>query len=82
VAEFAEAARRLAGLAGVLLGWRPDDFWKATPAEMAAVLAALAGDGDGGAVEPADLDRLMSMFPDEGEAPPPPQRRQGWICDG
>ena len=29
---------RLAGLAGALLGWRPDEFWRATPAELAAVL--------------------------------------------
>ena len=29
------AARRLAGAAAQLLGWRPDDFWDATPAELA-----------------------------------------------
>ena len=43
--EFSEAAGRLAGLAGALLGWRPDEFWRATPAEMVAVLAALTGGG-------------------------------------
>jgi hypothetical protein len=30
-------------MAGALLGWRPDEFWSATPDELAAVLEALAG---------------------------------------
>lgn len=54
---------RLAGLAGALLGWRPDEFWNSTPAELAAVLNALGGED----AEPAsgpDLRRLMEMFPD------------------
>ena len=63
MAEFAAGATRLAGLAGALLGWRPDDFWTATPAELAAVLAALVGDTDGASAD--DLQRLMRMFPDE-----------------
>src|SRR5436189_250567 len=40
---FVSAAAKLAGLAGALLGWRPDEFWNATPAELATVIAALAG---------------------------------------
>jgi len=63
VGEFGAAAARLAGLAGALLGWRPDEFWQATPAELAAVLGALAG-GDESA-SPVDLERLMRMFPDD-----------------
>ena len=62
MAEFAAGATRLAGLAGALLGWRPDDFWTATPAELAAVLTALVGDTDGASAD--DLQRLMRMFPD------------------
>lgn len=38
-ARFGAAALRLAGLAARLLGWRPDEFWRATPAELAAALA-------------------------------------------
>ena len=34
------AAARLAGLAGAVLGWRPGEFWDATPAELAALLKA------------------------------------------
>ena len=41
--SFAEAARLLAGQTALLLGWRPSDFWSATPAELAAIFAALAG---------------------------------------
>lgn len=62
-ARFDRAAGRLAGLAGALLGWRPDEFWRATPAELAAVLGALAGENDAGASQ-GDLARLKEMFPD------------------
>ena len=60
---FSEAAGRLAGLAGALLGWRPDEFWRATPAELAAVLGALAG-GDVAPVTGDELARLKERFPD------------------
>jgi uncharacterized phage protein (TIGR02216 family) len=50
-------------MAGALLGWRPDEFWNATPAELGAILAALAGEeiAPAGA---ADLARLKELFPD------------------
>lgn len=35
------AALRLCGLAARQLGWRPRDFWAATPAELAAALGLL-----------------------------------------
>jgi hypothetical protein len=37
--RFADGARRLAGLVPRTLGWRPGEFWNATPAELAAILA-------------------------------------------
>ena len=64
---FSDSARRLAGLAGALLGWRPAEFWNATPAELAAILEALSGgggDGGGASATPEDLERLRRMFPD------------------
>ena len=61
--RFAAAAARLAGLAGVLLGWSPEVFWRATPAELRTVLEALAGPGER-PVERGELARLMEMFPD------------------
>jgi uncharacterized phage protein (TIGR02216 family) len=63
VARFSEAAASLAGLAGALLRWRPDEFWRATPAELAAVLAAFAGPPEAG-VTRGDLAGLMERFPD------------------
>lgn len=61
--RFGETAGRLVGQAGALLGWRPDEFWRATPAELAAVLAALSLD-EGRPASSGDLARLKAMFPD------------------
>ncbi len=61
--DFTQTAIRLAGLAGALLGWRPDEFWNATPAELAAILTALVAE----AANPADRDmisQLKEQFPD------------------
>jgi hypothetical protein len=57
---FGEQASKLAGLAARLLGWRPGEFWAATPAELAAALhddmvEPVAGD---------ELERLRELFPD------------------
>ena len=35
---FSQTAVRLAGLAARALGWRPGEFWAATPAELALSL--------------------------------------------
>ena len=58
--KFGERAVALAGPAARMLGWRPDEFWRATPAELAALLQddliePVAGD---------ELERLMEQFPD------------------
>jgi hypothetical protein len=56
--SFGRAALRLCGLAARSLGWRPAEFWAATPAELAAVLAPPD------AVRPldrGDLSRLMEQ---------------------
>lgn len=60
--RFAESASRLAGLTGLLLGWRPGEFWTATPAEVAAILAA-TGEPRAGLSED-ELARLREQFPD------------------
>ncbi|NNM76648.1 phage tail assembly chaperone [Sphingomonas sp. ID1715] len=62
-ARFAANALRLSGLAGVLLGWRPGEFWEATPAELAAVFAALRPPGEA-IVGEDELVRLKERFPD------------------
>jgi len=61
---FGAQALRLSGHAARLLGWRPDEFWHATPAELAAALGAGLGEPAGDpALSPrigrADLDRMM-----------------------
>ncbi|WP_374284217.1 phage tail assembly chaperone [Novosphingobium sp.] len=56
-ARFAPGAVRLAGLAARLLGWRPAEFWAATPAELACVLAPPAADGS--PLSRSDLNRMM-----------------------
>jgi hypothetical protein len=63
---FTDAASRLAGIAGLLLGWRPDEFWRATPGELHAIFAAARGDvADGAAPDGATIARLREMYPDE-----------------
>lgn len=64
-ATFAERAVRLAGIAGTLAGWPPDIFWRATPADLEAVLVALAGDAPVCAPpSPATIASLKERFPD------------------
>lgn len=60
--SFAAAAQKLAGQTALLLGWRPDDFWNATPAELASILAAVSSDAE--AADTQMLSHLMEQFPD------------------
>lgn len=60
--DFGTGASRLSGAAAMLLGWRPGEFWDATPAELAAALQA------GDSTEGPDADavaELMRRFPDK-----------------
>ncbi len=59
--EFGAAAVRLAGFASAMLGWSPDQFWGATPAELAAVAAALRPEAAAG-VDAAELARLREAI--------------------
>ena len=62
---FADAAGRLAGVAGAMLGWRPDEFWRATPEELGAIFAAFAGEaGEGVPLDRAMMGHMQEMFPD------------------
>lgn len=62
--SFSDGAARLAGMAGWLLGWRPDEFWRATPDELAGVLRAASGGDQATGVAPAELARMMAQMPD------------------
>jgi Phage tail assembly chaperone protein, TAC len=60
---LSDAATLLCGQCAVVLGWRPHEFWDATPAELACVLRALMPQSD----DPADsslVARMMELFPD------------------
>lgn len=64
MSEFAQAAMRLAGQAGVAFGWTPDVFWSATPAELAALVRVLSGGDDAAPPDGATIARMMEAFPD------------------
>jgi uncharacterized phage protein (TIGR02216 family) len=63
VTTFAAGAGRLAGQAGAVLGWSPAVFWAATPAELAAVVMALAGE-TAAPPDAATIARMREAFPD------------------
>lgn len=54
---LADCAARLAGLVPRALGWRPDEFWRATPAELAAIVAPL--EVAGAPLSRSELEALM-----------------------
>ncbi|WP_128830899.1 phage tail assembly chaperone [Sphingobium fuliginis] len=56
----------MAGVAGWLLGWRPEEFWRSTPAELESVLRAAHGDEDEARVgmDRGELERLRAGMPD------------------
>jgi hypothetical protein len=53
---FAERASLLAGLSAKGLGWRPNEFWSATPADLAL---AMSDGGDGSAPPTHDEIRRL-----------------------
>ena len=64
-AHDVEGALALAGVMARVCGWRPGEFWAATPAEVAAVLAGWRGDDDGGGgIDGAALAAMMEQYPD------------------
>lgn len=54
---FAGSAARLSGVAARLLGWRPREFWQATPAELALCLAPPSEQS-----EPPSREAIMRMM--------------------
>ena len=60
-AGFAAGAGRLAALAARHLGWRPGEFWAATPAELALSL----GQAEDAAIPPSRAE-IAAMIEREG----------------
>ena len=61
--DFGCAAARLCAAASTLLGWRPDEFWSATPAELATALTFFTSEAGGPG--PGTIEALRKRFPDE-----------------
>lgn len=55
--SFGRSAHLLAGHMARLFGWRPDEFWRATPADIAAVLGP--PDASPRPLDRATFDQLM-----------------------
>lgn len=63
---FATSAVTLCGLSAAVLGWRPAEFWAATPAELAAIMLALTQHQQPHAPPSrGTIAELMEQFPDE-----------------
>lgn len=60
--DFASCAVRLAGMAGVLFGWSPEDFWRATPAELEALVRVIAPEQ----AAPVDAGALRKLMEADG----------------
>ena len=45
-------------------GWRPDEFWKATPADVRAVLAGWVEADADASFDRTALAAMMEQFPD------------------
>lgn len=59
---FGEAAARLCNAASLVLGWKPQEFWSATPTELLLALQApVAREG----LDQATIEALRARFPDE-----------------
>ena len=59
---FGEAAAQLSGPVMALLGWRPDEFWNATPEELAAALNLTSEATE--PPNPTTIEELKRRFPD------------------
>jgi len=56
--NFADGALRLSGLVPRLMGWPPESFWNATPAELAAILAP-EGESQAAPLSRGELESLL-----------------------
>lgn len=58
------AAVTLAGVMARVAGWRPDEFWATTPADVRAVLAGWVEADAEASLDGAALAAMMERFPD------------------
>lgn len=60
---FGTSAAELSSAAAALLGWKPDEFWRATPAELALALERPVARFEG--PDGPTIDDLKRRFPDD-----------------
>lgn len=63
MASFGDSAVQLGCAASTVLGWRPDEFWNATPAELALALQFPTGVAE--PPDPATIEELRRRYPDK-----------------
>ena len=61
---FGPAALPLIGLMARVAGWRPEDFWAATPGDVRAVLTGWIEADAEASLDSAVLAAMMERFPD------------------
>lgn len=57
--QFGESAARCSTLAAQMLGWNPQEFWTATPYELALALRPISG---GGQAEGPSREQIRQMI--------------------
>lgn len=57
--RFGPVALALCGLAARTLGWRPGEFWAATPAELAVALGLLVPGAQEAGIDRRTLQTMM-----------------------
>jgi len=65
---FLSSIEKLSGTVSAVLGWTPDQFWNATPAELAIIFSTFADNIPGHSGQPPlgtkQLEKLKEAFPD------------------
>lgn len=61
---FSSSALALAGVMARVAGWRPEEYWAATPADVRAALAGWIDEETEAPPDRAALAALMEAFPD------------------
>lgn len=62
--RLGRVAVALAGVMARVAGWRPDEFWAATPADVRTALAGWVETDADAPVDGAALAAMMERFPD------------------
>jgi uncharacterized phage protein (TIGR02216 family) len=66
--DFSDSTRKLSGTVCGILGWTPEQFWNATPAELAVIFSVFSeiapGHQNQAPLGTQQLEKLKETFPD------------------